>query len=329
MGDELTRIRAFEKHGNAHLKAADRALKQIQIANAPMLKYFDAVDLWNKAGKCFGIATEWEDAAHAYSKAADCMANIGKPHEAAVFSLKSAEMMRRIDPAEAIDSYHNAVSMYCEIGRFYSAANITVGIAELFEQDRNNADALEHYRQASDYYNGENYIAQSCICLLKVAYHAALLSRFEYATETYTKVAKVYIHDNLLRLNLHEIFLKGGICQIAAGGRIKDGLLAHKVLKEYLMIWEDLDYSFKTSREHLFLTNLLLIIPKADLDIFVDHIYNFDNVYGLDSWCLRLLNRVKEDIEEEVNRAFEEKKQKESEAKHLEDIKAGLVSEFA
>lgn len=329
MGDELTRIRAFEKMGNAHMQAADRALKQLQIANAPMMKYLDAVDLWRKAGQCFGIAHEWEDGAHAFTRAADCMANIGKPHEAAVFSIKSAEMMRRIDPAEAIESYHNAVSMFCEIGRFYTAANLSVAVAELFEEDRNNAEALEHFRQASDYYNGENFVSQSCICLLKVAYHAALLGRFDFATETYEKVAKVYVDENMLRLNLPEIFLRGGLCQIAAGGPVAEGLKSHKVLKWYMAKWCELAFEFETTREYLFLENLMLVIPKCDLGIFVDHVYNFDSVFGFDAWCLRLLNRVREDIEEEIERAKEEAKLKEIEAKREADIKAGLISAFA
>ena len=45
-GDELSRIREYEKLGNKYLAAGDRALKQLQIANAPMMKYLDAVDCW-------------------------------------------------------------------------------------------------------------------------------------------------------------------------------------------------------------------------------------------------------------------------------------------
>jgi tetratricopeptide (TPR) repeat protein len=74
-GDELSRIREYEKLGNKYLAAGDRALKQLQIANAPMMKYLDAVDCWDNAGKCFNIAGEFEDSSHAYSKAADCLVN--------------------------------------------------------------------------------------------------------------------------------------------------------------------------------------------------------------------------------------------------------------
>ena len=75
-GDELKRIREYEKQGNLHLEAAQRALKQFQVSNAPLLKYLDAVDLWDKAGKCFTIAGEYEDASDAFSKGADCLVRI-------------------------------------------------------------------------------------------------------------------------------------------------------------------------------------------------------------------------------------------------------------
>lgn len=75
-GDELKRIREYEKQGNLHLEAAQRALKQFQVSNAPLLKYLDAVDLWDKAGKCFTIAGEYEDASDAFSKGADCLVRL-------------------------------------------------------------------------------------------------------------------------------------------------------------------------------------------------------------------------------------------------------------
>ena len=93
--------------------------------------------------------------------------NIGKPHEAAVFSLRSAEIMRRVDIADAVDHYENAISMYCEIGRFFTAANIAVGVAELFEEDRNVEEAMNYYKQAADYYRGEGYRTPANVQLLK------------------------------------------------------------------------------------------------------------------------------------------------------------------
>ena len=52
-------------------------------------------------------------------------------------------------------------------------------------------------------------------------------------------------------------------------------------------------------------------VRAGDMDMFVDHLFNFDNVSPFESWHLKLLNRVKEDIEEELERlvAVEEAKE--------------------
>ena len=252
--------------------------------------------------------------------------NIGKPHEAAVFSLRSAEIMRRVDIADAVDHYENAISMYCEIGRFFTAANIAVGVAELFEEDRNVEEAMNYYKQAADYYRGEGYRTPANVQLLKVAHNAALLERFDFATESFEAVIIDYMDDNLKRLNVKDLFLRAGLCQLANGGSIHGGLESHKVLQWYMAKWKALDYQFEQSREYTFFENMLLIIPKADLGNFADHVYQLDSVVGFDSWCLRLLKRVKEDISEEIHRREDQKDLKERRDKLIRDIRAGNVS---
>ena len=246
-------------------------------------------------------------------------------HQGAVFSLKCAEMMRRVDPAEAVPSYENAIGMYCEIGRFFTAGNLAVAVAELFEEDKNIEEALGYYKQAADYYKGEGYDHQASINLLKVAKLAALTNRFDFATETFEKVSIHYINDNLKRLNVKDLFLRAGLCQLANGGPIFQGLASHKVLQYYILKWKGIDYEFATSRECLFLENMLLVIPKADLHVFADHVYNMDNVVGFDSWCLRLLKRVKEDIEERVFEVEGERKIKAARDKLVADVEAGII----
>ena len=90
--------------------------------------------------------------------------------------------------------------------------------------------------------------------------------------------------------------------------------------------WKALDYQFEQSREYTFFENMLLIIPKADLGNFADHVYQLDSVVGFDSWCLRLLKRVKEDISEEIHRREDQKDLKERRDKLIRDLRAGNVS---
>lgn len=62
------------------------------------------------------------------------MIKLNKPHEGAVFWLKSAEMLRRVDPISSIEPYTTAAQVYLGLGRFATAANITRDLAEMLEE---------------------------------------------------------------------------------------------------------------------------------------------------------------------------------------------------
>jgi hypothetical protein len=185
----------------------------------------------------------------------------------------------------------------------------------MYEEDHNYEECCESYRQASDYYMGENKEQASNQCLLKVAdlppclppsplvlsdlplpLHpdrslvtspsllpdlllltyllaspphpsfsssfssssssnelkvaelSALLERFDYATETFEKVALSARDHNMQLLNVNDYFLRAGLCQLANGGPIRKGLHSHKVLRYYLKKWVSVEYSFVYSR---------------------------------------------------------------------------------
>ena len=63
----------------------------------------------------------------------------------------------------------------------------------------------------------------------------------------------------------------------------------HSKLKRKLMDFKTGDASFAFSRECLFLENMLAMYGGSDIHAFADHVYNFDNVAHLDSWCLEML----------------------------------------
>jgi hypothetical protein len=156
MATELDRVRKFERLAHHHMESANRALLQPTLISSPKLKFFDAISLWHKAGKCFSIAGEWEDSAIAFARAAEFMAKVnanssclvppsmftsqfpqmGCAHEAAVYWHKCAEIHRRIDPIGSIQRYDKSIEGYIEISRFGTAANITVCIAEIYEEQR-------------------------------------------------------------------------------------------------------------------------------------------------------------------------------------------------
>jgi hypothetical protein len=75
--------------------------------------------------------------------------------------------------------------------------------------------------------------------------------------------------------------------------------------------------SFAFSRECLFLENMLAMFGGSDIHAFADHVYNFDNVAHLDSWCLEMLYELRSQIQdayEQAKRGSEAQKKRASEA---------------
>merc|ERR1711862_434189 len=135
------------------------------------------------------------------------------------------------------------------------------------------------YQTAAEYYEGESAVSSANQCLLKVAHHAALEEDYDRAVEIYEKVASSSLDNKLLKYGVKEHFLKAAICHLATG----DAVVARRALEKY----QDMDFSFSSTRECTFLTALV--------DAFVE----FDSIQTLDNWKTTILLRVKKTIKDE------------------------------
>ena len=112
------------------------------------------------------------------------------------------------------------------------------------------------------------------------------------------------LDNNLAKFNAREHFLRCGLLYLASGPHMPSRR------KRKLMDFKTGDASFAFSRECLFLENLMAMHGSSDIHQFADHVYNFDNVSHLDSWCLEMLYEMRVQIQD----AFDEKERKYKEA---------------
>ena len=335
----------FELKARNDIKLARKKLKGFSIPTAPNVRNEEACEFFQSAARRFRIASKWQDAAECYSKCADLQARMGAVHEAAFYSLEAATCFERQDPAEAIVFMRNAISLYCELGRFGTAANIQVEVAELFESDRNWEEALDAYRQASDYFLGADkararayyrppplrdyatratttpppplvlattplkcpsphtanalgaaapQVLQADMALHEVAMLCGVLERFDAAVPIFERLATNARKDNLRKFNSFDYLLRASLCLLADGEK--------EALEDKLNDWCEADATFMTSREFLYICDLLEVLQTdpPDLEVFVKHSYNFDNVVPFDAWSLKLLRRIKEAVAERL-----------------------------
>ncbi|GMH64600.1 hypothetical protein TrRE_jg5428 [Triparma retinervis] len=308
------------EHAEHFLANAEKHIMSHVIPNAPTIKFEDATLAYQRAAEAYRICECWQEACDAYAKAADIQVRLGCPEEAASYSSEAAETMVKVNPADAIVFYRNAISLLCEVGKFGTAGRIQRKLAEWYEDDRNFDECIDQYRQASDYYLGDNMIEQSDICLLKCAYYQGLMEEFHEAAEIYSTVGLRCMDSNLRKFNARDSFLRCGLLYLASGTE------HHKKLNRKLMDFKTADPSFAFSRECLFLENVMAMHGSSDIHAFADHIYNFDNVSHMDSWCLEMLFELRVQIQdaydekERLYREALEKARQEHEAMEREKI---------
>uniref|UniRef100_M4BIB8 Uncharacterized protein n=2 Tax=Peronosporaceae TaxID=4777 RepID=M4BIB8_HYAAE len=184
--------------------------------------------------------------------------------------------------------YKTAISMLCDAGRFSNAAKLQKQVGELYEQQGHKEEALEAYRQAADYFAGENQSSSANNMLLKVAQFSAELEKFDAALEIYESIAKSSMESNLLKFNAKSHLLNAGICALAT----KDTVLVQMKWDEF----QDIDYTFADSREGKFLQQMNKSYEAFNADAFADAVFQYDTISKIEPWKITLLLRVKEGI---------------------------------
>ena len=231
----------------------------------------------------------------AYDKCAQCHIKLSSPHEAATQLVAAADMFRRVEPASSITYYQKAISMFCEMGRFSTAAKHCEMIGDLYEKDNNVEEAITFFQQAGDYYMGEDATSKANKCFDKVAKHSATLSRYDKASEIFENLAGACLEKNLLKFNARNQFLHAGDCLLARGDLVAS--------RQSIDRFKDMDYTFADSRECKLLENILTSYEDYNVDEYADHLYAYDSVSPLDPWLTSILLRVKNAMVEEGEEA--------------------------
>jgi len=251
-------------------------------------KYEEAAEMFTKAANRFKVAKNWNEAGSAFEQTARCHLKCDSAHEAATAYQDAANCYKKTDAQRAILLYKEGVRLQEDMGRFTMAAKLQKEIAELHETENNLENAMDAYQKAADYYAGEESTSAANQCLLKVAGFAAATSDYKKAIEIYEQVAMTSLESTLLKWSVKDYFLRAGICHLASG----DTDATAAALDRY----KNLDASFASTREGLFLENIARAYADLDLDDFTDKVREYDEISRLDAQKTTLLLEVKNKI---------------------------------
>lgn len=261
------------------LLAAEKKKNSFSMFGFGANRFEDAAEMYEKAGNLFKMNSAWKEAGNAFRECAACHTKSASHHEAATALTSAAGCFKKVDQSEAIKCQTEAIDEYCKLGRFAMAAKIQKDIAENYESQLDFDNAIVAYRQAANWYSGEDSTSSANACLLKVAQFSAQTESYTEAIDLYEQVAFASLDSNLLKWSVKDYFLRAGLCHICAG----DIVAAEKALDKY----DNMDATFSSTREFSLLKNIIDSVKTGDVAEFTNQVADYDAVSKLDSWKKR------------------------------------------
>ncbi|KAJ6250699.1 alpha-soluble nsf attachment protein [Anaeramoeba flamelloides] len=253
-------------------------------------KYEDVSLMYFKAANLFKMSKKWEEAATSFIRAHECELILECRYQASTYLIKAAECYRKVSSDKVATTLTMAIDILIECGHFSIAAKCFKDIAEIYEKDDILEKAILYYEKASDLFQSENENSQANQCKLKIALYSAELGKYDKAILIYESIATESLGNNLSKWSAKEYFLKAGILHLCAG----DVVSARKGYERY----QELDLTFKSQTESIFLNNLISCYEVCDVMKFTKIVCNYDRSSKLDSWEVSMLLKIKKQLKE-------------------------------
>jgi len=256
-----------ERKGIELVAEAEKKVKSSQTFLGSLFggqsKVEEAAELYKSGANAFKMAKKWSQAGKAFCDAAQIhLVHCSSKHEAASNFVDAGNCFKKSDPEEAVNCLTKAIEIYTDMGKFTIAAKHHQAIAEIYESEMIDLEkAMSHYRQAADYFKGEESSSSANKCLLKVAQYAAQMEKYEQAIEIYEEVGTSCMDSQLLKYSAKDYFFKALLCHLCV-----DLLNAQQALQKYT----EMHPALADSRECKLLQNLMVHMEETDVDGFTE-----------------------------------------------------------
>jgi len=269
------------------MKQGDNTLKRFSITGmfGSSGNTENALEKYKEASNAFKMAKDWKNCALANVRCADMANKLGTKHESANYYSQAGDAMKKVELTTAMTYYRLASDIYCELGRFSTAAKQLETVGETLEAEGNLVEAVKCFKQAGDFYMGENAASKASKCFEKVAVHSATLGSYDVAARILEDIGTKCLDNTLLVFNAKKHFLRAGFCFLARGDTIAAG--------QAWIRYGQLDYTFNDSREGKLLKDLIDACDASNPDQFSQKLFAYDSISKLTPWETSILLRVK------------------------------------
>lgn len=249
----------------------------------------DAAETFVKAANTFKLAKAWGHAGAAYEQAATVYQSMPDyQYEVASKYSDAGKAYKNVDAKKAISAFEKAVEAQADGGRFQQCGRLKKDIAELHEQGRDEKAALAAFSAAADFFDMDDSKTNANAMRIKIASLSALAGDYAEAVTLFETIAESALSNNLLKYGARDHLLRAGLCRLC----LSDVVGAQRAVETYA----GMDSSFSSSREGRLLESLVASVDEADVDVFTNHVYEYDSISKLDEWKTTILLKIKNTI---------------------------------
>jgi len=303
---------ATRKGGSTSKSVAEHVRRDIRLAQAynlvqngdywmsqpseptPLIKYSSASRLYEDAADIFRAYGRWRYAGEAYAKAGEAESSLNQPVVAATNFVDGGDMFEKVDAGEAVKCFERAVALYAVLGHFVPAATTQQRVAEILYADGALDEASEAFKNSADYFLGDDCYSQAVQMIVRSAECLCEDGSYERAHGMFDRAAYFAADDNICKLRVPKYMLQAGLCSLSCGDL--DGC------ENYVVECCKRNEEFAVGREKRFLLDLVDVASAGLIDDFIDHAWNYDNVYGFDPFEINMLEIVYKRMQEGANK---------------------------
>jgi hypothetical protein len=317
------RLLFHKRHGRIYFEKAEKALLK-RGKDMDFVRFEDAANYFFKSSISYMACTRWREAGESLIRCAQMRSRLKMKGAAAAMYTQAAESFLKADKDAALEAFISSISIYVDLGKFEIAGVLERKVAHIHYLNKHWEEAAEHFQRAGNYLTGEVWRDQSDLCYERQAQcYIEQSDYFEEASMIYEKIAGSCVRTNLRRFHARDYLFRAILCLAAAplptpqaeeDSDELDQETAENAEEKYsAVIWkvrefEAIDFMWKTSKEALFLLNIMYARLDLDEDELADHLYYWNNIRPLDRICLKLLTVVKDEIRGELMRQADKKK---------------------
>eukprot|EP00923_Selenidium_pygospionis_P041262 GHVN01071490.1.p1 GENE.GHVN01071490.1~~GHVN01071490.1.p1 ORF type:complete len:319 (+),score=57.88 GHVN01071490.1:88-1044(+) len=253
--------------------------------------YDEACRMYSLAANKFKMNKSWTDAADCLVRCAALQDKMGDKNAEANCYADAATLFKKYSTKDATRYYSKAIDIYASSGKFNQAGKLSRGIAEMCEEEGDEAGAMAHFKKAADYHEMDQHgKSQQSQCIIKYGEKTARLNKnYGEAIKIFEKEGEKALRNDLIQFGAKEHFLKAGILYLAKGDSTDCKIACDR--------YGALDPRFAGSREGKLYKSLVEALEQQDVEAFSTSIHEYNAISPIDAWKVHFLYETKTSME--------------------------------